>query len=61
MVKNREAKQAIADAIGWKGNIADGPAFANACVEFERSHPADWQLICQRVVQQHLSGKEFKI
>lgn len=61
MIKNEAAKRAIADAIQWHGNIADGPAFANACVEFERSHPADWQIICQRIVQQFLSGKELKV
>lgn len=61
MIKNEEAKRAIADAIGWKGNIGDGPAFANACVEFEARYPGEWQVICQRIVQQYLSGKELKV
>jgi hypothetical protein len=61
MIKNREAKQAIADAINWKGNIADGPAFANACVEFQDKYPGQFAVICQKIVQQYLSGKEFKV
>lgn len=45
-------KQAIADAIGYRGAVSDGPAFANACVEFEARYPGEWQ---------YLSGKELKI
>ena len=61
MIKNREAKQAIADAIGYRGAVSDGPAFANACVEFEQKYPLSWKQICTKIVQQYLSGKELKV
>lgn len=56
--KNRPFKQAIADAIGWKGNVADGDAFVNAVSEFQDKYPGQFQTICQRVLAAHI--KESK-